>query len=228
VTAAANVHTSSSSNRQQLVSEAHTELIQTLSILDADIEDLEASVSALEGGGAGWGIERDEVVKRRRELERVKKEVDVSLEATGKAYHLRSSGPAVSADSEYARYQSVNRARRLPPLHCPPAAPPRASNVQPTREVHFRTSLSPRSVREVVQGGIGTTRLGRPGTRTMNVVERGIARIWRSGRGWNRGWASRTHGREANRRDRPDQHHLVLTSNSYINKTTSSHLCLGP
>jgi hypothetical protein len=62
-----------------------------LSILDADIEDLEASVSALEGGGAGWGIERNEVVKRRRELDRVKKEVDVSSEATGKAYHFELS-----------------------------------------------------------------------------------------------------------------------------------------
>jgi hypothetical protein len=55
------------------------ELRGTLSLLEADIEDLEESVRVVEEMGDKWGIEEREVVKRRGFVQRVKGEVIVSL-----------------------------------------------------------------------------------------------------------------------------------------------------
>lgn len=49
--------------------------------LEADLEDLEESVRAVEDAGSRWGMEEGEVTRRRRFVERVKGEVNVSLEA---------------------------------------------------------------------------------------------------------------------------------------------------
>ena len=46
--------------------------------LEADLEDLEESVRAVEDAGSRWGMEEGEVSRRRRFVERVKGEVDVS------------------------------------------------------------------------------------------------------------------------------------------------------
>lgn len=47
--------------------------------LEADLEDLEESVRAVEDAGSRWGMEEGEVTRRRRFVERVKGEVNVSL-----------------------------------------------------------------------------------------------------------------------------------------------------
>ncbi len=50
-----------------------------MSLLEADLEDLEESVRVVEGTGERWGIEVGEVGRRRAFVERVKGEVRVGL-----------------------------------------------------------------------------------------------------------------------------------------------------
>lgn len=71
--------TSSSSSSSPAVIEARDELRGTLSLLEADLEDLEESVRVVEETGERWGIGDDEVRRRRGFVQRVKGEVKVSL-----------------------------------------------------------------------------------------------------------------------------------------------------
>lgn len=57
--------------------EARKELQGTLALLEADLEDLEESVRAVEQTGDRWGIEEHEVRRRRQFVERIKAEVRV-------------------------------------------------------------------------------------------------------------------------------------------------------
>ncbi len=57
--------------------EARKELQGTLALLEADLEDLEESVRAVEQTGDRWGIEEHEVRRRRQFVERIKTEVRV-------------------------------------------------------------------------------------------------------------------------------------------------------
>ncbi|WWD07960.1 hypothetical protein V865_006069 [Kwoniella europaea PYCC6329] len=59
--------------------ETQEELKNTLQILEGDLEDLEESVRVVEGMGDRWGISPDEVGNRRKFVERVKKEIRISV-----------------------------------------------------------------------------------------------------------------------------------------------------
>ncbi len=72
------IASSSTSFSSPAVLEARDELRGTLSLLEADLEDLEESVRVVEETGERWGIEEDEVRRRRGFVERVKGEVQVS------------------------------------------------------------------------------------------------------------------------------------------------------
>lgn len=71
------VASSSSSATSPAVLEARKELQGTLALLEADLEDLEESVRAVEQTGDRWGIEEHEVRRRRQFVERIKAEVRV-------------------------------------------------------------------------------------------------------------------------------------------------------
>jgi hypothetical protein len=60
------------------VEETRAELRATLEALEADLEDLDESVRAVEGAGSRWGMDDQEIGRRRGFVERVKKEVKVS------------------------------------------------------------------------------------------------------------------------------------------------------
>jgi hypothetical protein len=68
----ANDHVASSSNRSEL----EDELRGTLSLLEADLEDLDESVRIVESKGDRWGLGEDEVRKRRGFVQRVKRDVE--------------------------------------------------------------------------------------------------------------------------------------------------------
>ena len=59
------------------VQETKAELRVTLEALEADLEDLDESVRAIEGAGSRWGMDDQEIGRRRGFVERVKKEVKV-------------------------------------------------------------------------------------------------------------------------------------------------------
>ncbi|KAL7421308.1 hypothetical protein Q5752_004193 [Cryptotrichosporon argae] len=65
---------SSASSSPTLV-EARDELRGTLGLLEADLEDLDECVRAVEQSGARWGIEPGEVGRRRQFLNRIRAEV---------------------------------------------------------------------------------------------------------------------------------------------------------
>jgi chromosome segregation ATPase len=67
----------STSNNQQVISEARQELETSLGLLEVDIEDLEDSVTAVEESGTRWGLSYEEVQSRRRALEDVIADVRV-------------------------------------------------------------------------------------------------------------------------------------------------------
>ena len=69
---------SSSPTAFPAVIKAWDEFRGTLSVLEADLEDLEESVRVVEETGERWGIEEDEVRRRRNFVERVRGEVRVS------------------------------------------------------------------------------------------------------------------------------------------------------
>jgi len=69
------------------VEETRAELRATLEALEADLEDLDESVRAVEGAGSRWGMGDQEIGRRRGFVERVKKEVKVR---STKAYILVS------------------------------------------------------------------------------------------------------------------------------------------
>ena len=71
------IASTSSSKSSPAVIEARDELRGTLSLLEADLEDLEESVRVVEETGERWGIEVGEVQRRRGFVERVKGEVRV-------------------------------------------------------------------------------------------------------------------------------------------------------
>lgn len=71
--------TSSSSSHTPQVEEARAELRSTLESLEADLEDLDESVRAVEEAGDRWGMDDSEVTRRRKFVERVKGEVSVCL-----------------------------------------------------------------------------------------------------------------------------------------------------
>jgi chromosome segregation ATPase len=70
---------SSSSSRSADVEETRAELRSTLEALEADLEDLNESVRAVEEAGSRWGMDEQEVKRRRGFVERVKREVKVCL-----------------------------------------------------------------------------------------------------------------------------------------------------
>lgn len=53
-----------------------------------DVEDLEASVQAVEETGSRWGISESEVRSRRKFLESVKEEVRVRMVLEEVGYHI--------------------------------------------------------------------------------------------------------------------------------------------
>jgi hypothetical protein len=59
------------------IEETRAELRATLEALEADLEDLDESVRAVEGAGSRWGMDDQEIGRRRGFVERVKKEVKV-------------------------------------------------------------------------------------------------------------------------------------------------------
>ncbi|KAJ9107048.1 hypothetical protein QFC19_002917 [Naganishia cerealis] len=63
---------STTTNNQQLISEARQELETSLGLLEVDIDDLEESVAAVEESGTRWGLTFAEVERRRKALEDVK------------------------------------------------------------------------------------------------------------------------------------------------------------
>ena len=69
---------SNSTSSSSTFIEAQEELRGTLALLEADLEDLEESVRAVESTGDRWGIDEGEVKKRRGFVEGVKAEVRVS------------------------------------------------------------------------------------------------------------------------------------------------------
>jgi len=69
------INTSGSSSAD--VEETRAELRATLEALEADLEDLDESVRAIEGAGSRWGMDDQEIGRRRGFVERVKKEVKV-------------------------------------------------------------------------------------------------------------------------------------------------------
>ena len=71
------IASTSTSESSPAVLEARDELRGTLSLLEADLEDLEESVRVVEETGERWGIEVGEVQRRRGFVERVKGEVRV-------------------------------------------------------------------------------------------------------------------------------------------------------
>lgn len=68
---------SSSGSYSYDVEETRAELRSTLEALEADLEDLDESVRAVEGAGSRWGMDDTEITRRRGFVERVKKEVKV-------------------------------------------------------------------------------------------------------------------------------------------------------
>jgi hypothetical protein len=61
------------------IEETKAELRSTLEALEADLEDLDESVRAVEEAGSRWGMDDGEVTRRRGFVQRVTKEVNVSL-----------------------------------------------------------------------------------------------------------------------------------------------------
>jgi syntaxin 6 len=59
------------------IEETRNELRSTLEALEADLEDLDESVRAVEGAGSRWGMDDNEISRRRGFVERVKSEVKV-------------------------------------------------------------------------------------------------------------------------------------------------------
>ena len=68
---------SSSSPSSTTLQETQQELLGTLSLLEADLDDLDESVRVVESTGDRWGIDETEVQRRRGFVERVKGEVQV-------------------------------------------------------------------------------------------------------------------------------------------------------
>lgn len=64
------------------IEETRAELRATLEALEADLEDLDESVRAIEGAGSRWGMDDQEIGRRRGFVERVKKEVRVCSSQT--------------------------------------------------------------------------------------------------------------------------------------------------
>jgi syntaxin 6 len=67
----------SSTSNSHDIEETKNELRSTLEALEADLEDLDESVRAVEGAGSRWGMDDREVNRRRGFVERVKREVKV-------------------------------------------------------------------------------------------------------------------------------------------------------
>ncbi|WWD22082.1 hypothetical protein CI109_106571 [Kwoniella shandongensis] len=70
------LQSSSTSSSSPELLEAEDELRNTLSNLEGDLEDLEESVTVVEGMGDKWGIGAGEVRRRREFVEGVKRDVD--------------------------------------------------------------------------------------------------------------------------------------------------------
>lgn len=68
-------HDRQSPSNPSALRELENELRGTLSLLEADLEDLEESVHIVEASGDRWGLGDDEVRKRRGFVERVKRDV---------------------------------------------------------------------------------------------------------------------------------------------------------
>lgn len=69
-----------SSRQRALQDEALSELRDSLGALQTDLEDLEFSVVAVEESGDRWGVEEEEVTRRREHLDAIKREVEVSVD----------------------------------------------------------------------------------------------------------------------------------------------------
>ncbi|KAG8957111.1 hypothetical protein FRC03_010519 [Tulasnella sp. 419] len=68
---------------------ARNELKATLAALDADLEDLDESVRVVEEtGGRIFGIEDTEVIERRKYVNHVRQEIEVSWEAPLHRYRI--------------------------------------------------------------------------------------------------------------------------------------------
>jgi syntaxin 6 len=74
----------STTGQRNILLEAHQDLEKQLHSLLTDVEDLEASVLAVEQAGDRWSIAEHEVKARRRFLETVKAEVQVRIRQRGR------------------------------------------------------------------------------------------------------------------------------------------------
>lgn len=93
----------SSTNRQQLIEEARSELIGHLDFIQGDVDDLQASVEAVQESGSRWGISDAEVKERKRFLNEVVDNVRVRTIRRAKILlrlnheHIRTSAPTRKA-----------------------------------------------------------------------------------------------------------------------------------
>ena len=71
-----------SSQSPAAIREAEEELRETIALLEADLEDLDESVRVVESTGDRWGLGDDEISRRRRFVEQVKREVGVGVQST--------------------------------------------------------------------------------------------------------------------------------------------------
>lgn len=88
--------------------ELENELRGTLSLLEADLEDLEESVHIVEASGDRWGLGDDEVRKRRGFVERVKRDVD-GLRAKIRGLGKDRKGKGREADRPYRDAPDMER-----------------------------------------------------------------------------------------------------------------------
>ncbi|ODN96417.1 hypothetical protein L198_04131 [Cryptococcus wingfieldii CBS 7118] len=102
------------------VLEAQEELRNTLSILESDAEDLEESVRVVEDMGERWGLNADEVSRRRQFVQKVKLEVDdirnrvhrLAAQSKGKGKQLHVPYRDSSADLERGYDEDNDEMRR--------------------------------------------------------------------------------------------------------------------
>ncbi|KZT34394.1 hypothetical protein SISSUDRAFT_1026629 [Sistotremastrum suecicum HHB10207 ss-3] len=84
---------------------ARNELNATLTTLEADLEDLEGSVKMVEETGARmFGLEEDEVMRRRKYVAQVKREIDnMKRELTSDSSHRQADKPTPRNDAAESR-----------------------------------------------------------------------------------------------------------------------------
>lgn len=111
-----NRSTSSTSGQQSIEQEAKEDFETQLQTLEADVDDLEASVEAVEESGDRWGIQIEEVRRRRAFLNQVKREVQVSGKHLYRFDRMLATGEAVAVADHYAIrvYATAAWARRRP------------------------------------------------------------------------------------------------------------------